>query len=1095
MKYSLGLDIGTTSVGWAVINEEKHRIEDLGVRIFERPENPKNGESLAKPRRDARSARRRLKRRRQRLDYLKYFFVAHQLLSEQQIAELLTYDNMHVHKDPYAIRRVAIKAKIPNDELFVALYHIAKHRGYKSNRKAIEEKDEESGRVLDAIKSNQPLLAQHDYSVAATLLEEEKFAKHKRNRDDDYNNSFIRANFETEILAILHTQDWPEIWINELLYSNPNQEGYKGKSGLFYQRPFMNRALIEKMRGKCQYEDAPRAPKASYSFDLFRAAQNLAHLEYNGGQKLTPEQIRACMNLLKEVQEPSYAKIRKILGYTQDKSFHFDYIRGKQEKGETNKFGGLKFYHLVKAVLKDLPEDWSKIQQNTELFDQIGEILTCNKDDESLEKEFTAVDLTSKAIEQLLTINVSGFCHLSIEALHKLTPYILNGNTYDKAVEQVYPGRFSEKLSNDKNELPPLSEDQLHQLTNPVVKRAISQTRKVINAVIKKYGAPSQIKIECATELAKNSKDRRKIEKQQKENAEYNEKIKIKLEELGITNPTGQQIIKYKLREQQNCKCLYCGVAIGVDIFSDEKMVEIDHIIPFSICGNDSIHNKVLVCTKCNQEKKNRIPFDVWGNDATRWEIITTLANDQKIPFQKRSRILCERPPKEGWNERAINDTRYISKFMMQYIKDNLKFAKSEKGQQKVLAPTGFITSYLRKMYRIGSKDREQNNCHHAVDACIIATVSQGQIQKVSEWNKYKELGAKYQTIIVQNDDGSTYEITQGDYNVARAMLPPWEDFAQEVRIRSGMSHDAGEIEKLTEFRDKFRQFKAYDEGFLQKIHPLFVSRMSKRSAKGPAHEATFRSPKTKDGDLRLSRKKLDKEFAKNYLQNPAKSWLENSILLESDKVLYEQLKKLLAEKGENAFDGPVYKNNKTVNKNGQPLSPVRTVKVYEKKPNTSGTYLNKGTQFADNGKTVCLNIYRRKDYTGNYKFFAAPVYVHSLSKKEIPILPTPTGRGKKEKAEFAKLRNENGLIMATPENGFELVAQVFPNDYIRITYPDHVTEGYYVKYNSNSGNMCLVAHNQTSKKDSDLANCSLGKAISVEVISISILGDNYKFQ
>ena len=73
MKYSLGLDIGTTSVGWAVVNEDKQRIEDLGVRIFERPENPKNGESLAKPRREARSARRRLKRRRQRLDYLKHF--------------------------------------------------------------------------------------------------------------------------------------------------------------------------------------------------------------------------------------------------------------------------------------------------------------------------------------------------------------------------------------------------------------------------------------------------------------------------------------------------------------------------------------------------------------------------------------------------------------------------------------------------------------------------------------------------------------------------------------------------------------------------------------------------------------------------------------------------------------------------------------------------------------------------------------------------------------------------------------------------------------------------------------------------------------
>lgn len=171
MKYSLGLDIGTTSVGWAVINEDKQRIENLGVRIFERPENPKNGESLAKPRRDARSARRRLKRRRERLDYLKQFFVERGLLSEEEISNLMSYDKGYVHKNPYTIRCRAIKEKVPNDELFTALYHIAKRRGYKSNRRSVEEKDKESGCVLKAIKTNQPLLARHDYSVASTLLE------------------------------------------------------------------------------------------------------------------------------------------------------------------------------------------------------------------------------------------------------------------------------------------------------------------------------------------------------------------------------------------------------------------------------------------------------------------------------------------------------------------------------------------------------------------------------------------------------------------------------------------------------------------------------------------------------------------------------------------------------------------------------------------------------------------------------------------------------------------------------------------------------------------------------------------------------------
>ena len=38
MRYTIGLDIGIASVGWAVINNDESRIEDLGVRIFKKAE-------------------------------------------------------------------------------------------------------------------------------------------------------------------------------------------------------------------------------------------------------------------------------------------------------------------------------------------------------------------------------------------------------------------------------------------------------------------------------------------------------------------------------------------------------------------------------------------------------------------------------------------------------------------------------------------------------------------------------------------------------------------------------------------------------------------------------------------------------------------------------------------------------------------------------------------------------------------------------------------------------------------------------------------------------------------------------------------------
>ena len=80
MIKTLGIDIGIASIGWAVIEGEytekgleNKEIVDSGVRIFTKAENPKTKESLALPRRIARSARRRNARRRARMEQVKAY--------------------------------------------------------------------------------------------------------------------------------------------------------------------------------------------------------------------------------------------------------------------------------------------------------------------------------------------------------------------------------------------------------------------------------------------------------------------------------------------------------------------------------------------------------------------------------------------------------------------------------------------------------------------------------------------------------------------------------------------------------------------------------------------------------------------------------------------------------------------------------------------------------------------------------------------------------------------------------------------------------------------------------------------------------------
>ena len=608
-KYSLGLDIGTSSIGWAVLDLDKERIHDLGVRIFERPEDPQNGDSLAKPRRDARSARRRLKRRRQRLNHLKQFFIDQNILTKDQVEEVLDYRSDFNKLDVYELRAKALTEELSPEELLKVLYQIAKRRGFKSNRKVIEESDKEGGRVTSALKANEKFLADNNYTtVGDALSRDEKFAPHKRNKRDDYTNSFARDDFLRELEFIIKNQrkyalkNIPEQAINELIYGIDDGQA-TNVSAIMYQRPFMTRELIEKMVGNCTFEkDEKRAPKASYSFEMFRLASDLSHLVFihrdaskrqakreNLEVRLSPEQISKVIDAAKSQKSLTYKKVRSTAGISED--YVPKDVRGKKKEGdefgEDNTFGGLKAYSDIRLALKDLPEDWAKID-NESAINQIAYVLTTQKADEGIRAELDSLPLSDKAKEAIIKIkptNFKAFGHLSIKALQNITPYILEGMTYDKACEAA--GYDFKKQS-----------ASLEQITNPVVKRAITQTLKVVRAIERKYGKPYFIKVETARDLAKNFKDRKAIENENKENQARNQSIIQTLNENGVVTPTGQQIIKVKLYREQNGVCLYSGKSIDFEtMLRDDNAYQVDHIVPFSRSNNDGMTNKVLVLT------------------------------------------------------------------------------------------------------------------------------------------------------------------------------------------------------------------------------------------------------------------------------------------------------------------------------------------------------------------------------------------------------------------------------------------------------------------------------------------------------------------
>lgn len=277
MAYCIGLDIGITSVGWSVLkldeNEQPYRIDKLGSRIFDAAEHPKDGASLAAPRREARGARRRLRRHKHRLERIRYLITKEKILSEEDLRCLYDGDL----SDIYMLRTKALDEKVTEKEFARILIHLAQRRGFKSNRKVdVEDKKSDAGALTSAVKENTDLMERKAYrTVGEMLYKDEKFSECKRNKQESYKNTVSRSQIEDEIHIIFKKQrEFGQAFASEkieeeysdIVLSQRSFEEGPGEGPSSSPSPYAGNQ-IEKKIGKCTFEkDEPRAVKGSYSF-------------------------------------------------------------------------------------------------------------------------------------------------------------------------------------------------------------------------------------------------------------------------------------------------------------------------------------------------------------------------------------------------------------------------------------------------------------------------------------------------------------------------------------------------------------------------------------------------------------------------------------------------------------------------------------------------------------------------------------------------------------------------------------------------------------------------------------------------------------
>lgn len=1141
-KYIVGLDIGISSVGWALLaldeNDNPYRIIDVGSRIFT-PGEEASGDSKAKARREKRGARRISRRREFRIDrvrnllyennYLKGNINEDNVVSEKNLELTKIFNDMITeyykknNTNPYILKTEALNRKLTDEELSIILVHYAKKRGYKSNREE-GTNDKDAGKVLSAIKENEKIMKENHYeTVSEMYVKDSKFKNKIKNGPDDYKVSVTREMYEDEINKVLDSQikfglidnkfkeEYLNIWKSQRHYSEGPGYYYEYIDGKKEKlRSPYGGNLIERMVGKCIFDDNPRAPKRAPSSEIYVGLSKLINLRYKIDDKdyvsLTKEQIKEILELSKDKNEVKYSLISKVIGndnikfkslqlskreyikvidefkkklnIPKDKRIDINSLNSKEKELYDELYNKVLYskslfelngYHELRKVFEKCygKEEWDNVKDNIDMLDELARLCTNYKTNDDIKNGIeNSIIIPNKYSDMEFIDKLPNFkdhLMLSTELIKKLIPIMLEGKRYDEAMEELNYSHSDIYGNKTKHDLL-LPINSVSTIKNQRVIRSLSQTRKVLNAIIKKYGSPKIINIETAKELAKTKDERREIEKYQLERKEENDKTKQLLVELGIFTSidkiTSNDLLKYKLwKEQKEC-CGYSGKKIKIEELFDKNVVQIDHILPYSRTFNDNYLNKTLVFTKENQDKRERTPFEWFGN-TDKWDKYESFINSLVIPIKKKDNYLMRNldlDTARAMRDQNLNDTKYISKELASIIKAYLNVEKvnmySGSLTAKLRARWGFnrlTHSYISKNYIMPSgmkedikKDRD-NHLHHAMDALVIASITPSLEQKITLYEKFSRyidgLTEKQLKNLTEQEikeyDGTFYNdetgeiddisfrkyvreekikehITYGKHDIAKLEFPlPYEKFDDEAKIRVYEQN-------LDVLKWNLKAFNTYTNKDIENVRVLTPS-LAKPKISGQMHEETYYGT-VKDKEKKIILYKT----LRTPLTKVKRKDLENiPDRLSGSKDIYYALVKWFGdkEKGEDALKA--HNGKYPINPNDTEQKEIKKIKLYSPYKNTG--HMVNGSN-VEKGDIYQIDVLKSKDVNDDKLYFVA-----------YDLFDLKKGNSKSKNVDFnIKVeygRDKNYVIMSYKDmlDKYDVILKLNKNDLIKV--------------------------------------------------------------
>jgi CRISPR-associated endonuclease Csn1 len=801
-RFGLGIDQGVASIGWAVLELDDagnaRRIERLGVHLFEAgTEGDIAGgrdESRAGPRRMARAMRRQYRRRclrkrrllleLQRLGLMPPGEVGtpegREALLRAVDAELrarweVGADHRTRQLLPYRLRAEGLTQRLEPVEFGRALYHLAQRRGYLSNRKADapspaagsdDQAQEKGGEDSGVVRAGIIELRRQMEGAGCRTLAEYFCRLDPTGRLEDR----LRGRWTGREMFL---EEFNRLWDEQKKHHPALTDEARARvwKAIFYQRPLRGAAHLI---GRCELvpgqKRAPLGCLLAQRFRLLAAVNNLEiELPDYSRRRLTPQERDRLIAALETSGDIPFSKLKQKQWFGLPRGSTFNL-----ERGGNKKLPGNRTAARCREIFGD--ERWDAM--SPEQQDAVVQDLLVYIKPKALEKRGrTVYGLDAERAERFGdTVLEQGYAAFSREALRRLLPRLERGEPLQTAIRAEFQ-RGDGEVRPALDRLPPV-ESVLGNVRNPAVTRALTELRKLVNAVVGRYGKPEWIRIELARDLKRARDLREKISRENRERQGARERARERLlQEAGIQMPSRADVERVLLAEECGWICPYTGRSFGIrDIVGSSPQFDVEHIWPLSRSLDDSFLNKTICHVQENRQVKgNRTPFEAYGG-TPRWEQIL----DRVRRFSgdaariKLERFQAESIP-EGFAERHLAETRKIGAATQEYLMtlygsgghaNNPGVAYDASGRQRLFTVAGGLTHHLRREWQLSAvlsgedvKSRDDHR-HHALDALVVALTTPAAVamlQRAAE--RAGEVGRR---LFARVD-------------------PPWESFLREA--------------------------------------------------------------------------------------------------------------------------------------------------------------------------------------------------------------------------------------------------------------------------------------------------------------------------